>query len=162
MKGGVLTACLSWLRTDTDEFMQNSLAHFQNQMRWAHLTPNQATISLVWRTSWRPIAVIYTLVQQRAACYPAKLFLLLSQDRQAAQEFITCAGCLLDGFSLAFRQLYNTVDLVLGPCAQNTLTMIAQMAATSTLTTEVLHSRNARKLRTRVQSQQMDMSRPWK
>ena len=136
-----------------------TLDAFADRALWAHMTSNQAAVSDVWATLVRSPAVLYTLVAHKSNCNPTRLFRLLLADRASeAQRLLSAPPCVLDAFARSYREQFNTLEALNSEAAVQVLFGLAQMAETCTLSTEVLHSRNARRLRTRVHSHPMDLS----
>lgn len=103
----------------------------------------------------RTMAARYEASHRRHRSWPLKLFGMLQDPRGIADELAATSDCLLDSFSLGFKQHYSH-DLC-GEAALAEIETLAAVCQTDTSTTEQWHSRNQRRARFRVWSHSQDL-----
>ena len=138
--------------------LETALTDLTNAALWWHLPHTELEVGSIFRMLLRPAAATFQLVQQQLERYPTRLFRLLGEERrQEAEHVFQVRTCVLDDFSLHFREQYPTPAAILGQEARQTLAAAASMCTGNTFATEVLHSKNARRSRSRHQTHAMTL-----
>ena len=115
--------------------------------------------SRIFRVCVRPAAVIFTQLQCYWTSYPARIFLLLHRPSQAdeALRLLQQPTCVLDEWSLQFRRRYPTLLSLMSRECKEVLSTMALQVVTTAWSTERLHSRHARRSRSRRHTHEMHL-----
>ena len=151
------TMQLSNVRCPFTAFMTASAALLQGNELWDHLAASHELANLIVTTVCRSVATVHELCVQPSRRFPLRLLELL--DTQGSAERISATPrCLLDDFSKRHLSEYASPETLDGVESRAILQSIMQQIDTHTFTTERLHSRNLRQCKSRLQTQQVDVS----
>eukprot|EP00971_Amphidinium_carterae_P045379 892869-Amphidinium_carterae.1 len=104
-------------------------------------------------TCVRPAAVIFKNVIRKLNKCPFTLFeLILDRSESKAEELLRLGHCCLDMFSRKFLDCFSSVEGLLSEDAHQILAAVACRMKLTTVSTERLHSTNARTARMRVET----------
>eukprot|EP00971_Amphidinium_carterae_P347650 6489737-Amphidinium_carterae.2 len=143
------------------QMCRTQLEHLNNADIWATLPHTEAEVGTVWRLVLRPAATAFQLVEQMISRFPLRVFrLLLEGAAEEASRLLEARACTLDDFSLQFRNTFGTIEAMTSECARQVLSSVLSMSSAHTFSTEVLHSVNARRCRTRVHTHTPWISQP--
>ena len=130
--------------------LETALTNLTTEALWVHFPHTELEVGRIWRLMLRPSSVAFQLVWQQLQRYPSRLFRLLGPDGAAERaHLLEARECVLDDFSLHYRKKYATDEALQSPEARQTLAAAATMCTGNTFSTEVLHSKNARRCRSR-------------
>ena len=134
-----------------EEFMRTSFEQLHSRTLWRDLAHTHQQCSVIFRVCVRPAAVIFALVHYMWSSYPARLFRLLHRASFAeeAAAFVRQPECVLDDWSIQFRRLYPNLAALMSRECQEVLAAVATELQTTAWSTERLHSRHARRSRSR-------------
>eukprot|EP00971_Amphidinium_carterae_P351657 6492213-Amphidinium_carterae.1 len=141
-----------------NKMIKSQLENLTSVANWVFLPCTEEEASTAWRLNMRPAATAFQLIQQLLERYPLRLFKLLLPNPESERERLLAArACTLDEFSLHFRSTYNSHEALQSQEAWQVLCAFASVTRGNTFSTEVLHSRNARRCRTRFHTHTMDL-----
>ena len=124
-----------------------SLATLRTMRRFTMSDEVELERSEVLRVFARPQAVLKELVQRKVQQFPFKLYDLLGDHPgETAQMVLATSECLLDSFTRDIIQRFPTAELLCGEELRLLLSVAAEMTATCTFSTELLHATNLRKV----------------
>ena len=138
--------------------MQTVFEQVKDEHVWHVLPPTQYWASIVFRLALRPGAFVHQLLHARLKLWPLRVFLLIhpQQGQEVARQLLLAPRCQLDGFCLMLRERYPTEALLLGAECRALMSVVAQHIMTTSWHVERLHSKNARRLRSRCHTHDMD------
>ena len=143
------------LLTKFDEVTER---HLVGMSFWRDMAQTEFHVTRVWKMMLRPAAAIYQLFRKECEKYPIRLFLCLQPaSAEPVEGFLAEPACVLDEFSLQFREQFGTFEQVLSPAAQETLKVFGFLLVGNTFATESQHSRNSRKLQARSHTHAMTL-----
>ena len=141
--------------------LRKTVCRLKDTSLWAVLPATEAQSSLVFQTLTRTMAAIYEYCIMRFRAYPLKLVDLVSggaDKEMAVATFLSVPDCVLDPFSLSYRQAHPTPEALSDPKACATLRLFLAEVSGSTYDVECTHSRNLRKMRSRTMTHNIDVS----
>ena len=127
---------------------------------WVAAVSVETSANEVFRVAMRSVSVVFLLLQTSWASYPWRLFLLLcAQSREAIAEEVmqlkNSQRCRLDAWTLNYLSWFPDV---LSEQSLALLSVIALDLDTTTWSTETLHSKHARRTRSRVHTDKMHLN----
>ena len=139
--------------------LETSLDQLLDERLWLQLPHTHHETAAIFKTCLRPPAALYHLVAQPFSVYPTRLFMLLQADERVriAHELVSSPDCVLDGFSKAFRAAFSTEESLVSEESLETLRLLAASIQCTSWSTEKLHSRHARRARSRAHTHCMQL-----
>ena len=128
-------------------FFQRLWETWDSGVLWQSFSHTESWRSRLLQLTMRVGAVVHQLIQVRCKAFPVRLFLLLHPqfaNNDFAKTLLRTKSCLLDGFTKALFQRFNTPAKLLSPECTVLLVAIARRAQANTFSVERLHSKNLR------------------
>eukprot|EP00971_Amphidinium_carterae_P149858 2970914-Amphidinium_carterae.3 len=145
-------------------FFDSVFAQATSERLWQEHCQTEESRSNFLKFLMRPAAVIHQLVHVPTQGCPYKVFGLLDnvsmeQRLELATDLHATPKCLRDNFTNNFlsQEQFNTPRKLLSENARQVLAGIAVVTATTTYSTERLHSRNLRRAKHRVHTHSLDV-----
>ena len=133
-------------------------ARLQDESLWSHVTPSQLLANEMATTVLRSASVVHQTLVLPSRVYPLKLIQLPNAPPDLAREIVEELGgiapCRLDAFTSSFLTAYPDPQ---APEALATLHGMLTLLDGSTYSTEVLHSKNLRFAKGRIQTHLPDL-----
>eukprot|EP00971_Amphidinium_carterae_P293578 5828643-Amphidinium_carterae.2 len=123
----------------------------------AHIAETEAMRSKIMSVNMRTAACVWEGIHRKTSSYPLRLFsLLFDRSMGNARTILECPRCMQDTFTVSILQEFTTPEALLSDDLQQMLSAMAALALGCTFSTERLHSKNARRARTRVHVKRPD------
>ena len=140
------------------DLLRNTVQRLADENLWANCGQVEATQTNIVRFSLRCAATIYELIcKQLCSSFPLRIFSLL-YDRSLAEEIVALSQshpCLFDEWTLQHVLEHNSVERLLSDQSLNCLSAVAGLCVGNCYGIERLHSKHARKSRSRVHTHTM-------
>ena len=148
---------------ELDECIRLLLENVKSQTLWDHMLETDESRSNIWRSNLRLAACLWSLVRVRVKASPYHLSCLLTngpnEERlEAAAAVLATPRCMRDRFTEDFCKAYPTPNAMVSESARQVVAAIELMVATTTYSTERLHSKNARASSRRIQTHTADIA----
>eukprot|EP00971_Amphidinium_carterae_P351788 6492280-Amphidinium_carterae.8 len=154
---------LEWHKgIEQQKYINQAVTNAKDPLLWNNICETEEWRTIIMQTLMRPIATVWALLYIRTRGFPYSVFSLLKHTSEAeklatARTLLATPRCMRDSFGKSFLETFNTEQLLLSECARQVLTAIATITATTTFSTERLHSRNSRRARHRVHTHVADL-----
>ena len=149
---------LQTLQTLSHKMLQECFQTLQNKDKFAHVAQTHKNSARMIVCTLRSAAVVYELIVRSLIAYPQRLFKVL--DDPSFSETIMAdyrKGCMLDGFSRSFVEMYSSAGELQSEPAQLILRCARKCLDTNTFSTERLHSANLRHQQARIQTHGIEL-----
>ena len=139
--------------------LQKSARQLHDPAWWQQVLQTERRANKLFRLSTKFQGLLFDLLWVRYAGWPYRLVDLLSEDPAVQEEGQACLlsarPCMLDEYSLNFRDAYPTKQDMSSAAAKAELFTVLATLVGTTFDTERLHSTNLRRLKARKQTHRM-------
>ena len=123
------------------------------------MAPSEEIAANICKAAWRMQASAYDSLVVRYRAYPMRLVDIVSGDQttkdKGMQELLTAPLCTLDEFALEIRRRWPDITSLSAADAQMELLVFLNSIAGTTFSTERLHSKTGRRVRSRVMTRRV-------
>eukprot|EP00971_Amphidinium_carterae_P349708 6491167-Amphidinium_carterae.2 len=141
---------------ELDKYFREVMQTLLDQRYWRQFAETEEFRSLLLRHCMRCAAVTHQLIQVKVSQCPYRMYKLLVRDEhllERATEILALPPCCLDHFAAHMCKTYKTAHELAGKEASSLLRQVATAAMCTTYTTERLHAKNLRRVKSRAMTQ---------
>eukprot|EP00971_Amphidinium_carterae_P318519 6330984-Amphidinium_carterae.1 len=138
---------------ELDEYFRCVMQTLLDPRYWRQFAETEEFRSVLLRHCMRCAAVTHQLIQLKVSQCPYRIYSLLVRDehlQERAAEILALPPCCLDHFAAHMCRTYKTASELAGEEVHALLRQVATTSMCTTYTTERLHARNLRRLKSRV------------
>eukprot|EP00971_Amphidinium_carterae_P196089 3890782-Amphidinium_carterae.2 len=141
---------------ELDEYFRGVMQTLLDAGYWRQFAETEEFRSVLLRHCMRCAAVTHQLIQLKVSQCPYRIYNLLVRDEhllERATELLALPPCCLDHFAAHMCKTYKTALELAGKEANSLLRQVATASMCTTYTTERLHARNLRRVKSRAMTQ---------